>query len=112
MKTFIWNTEYEVWIANANTVEKARELLIPHVNEFFDPSLQQRIDQAERYKQQYPDPSYISPSSLYLYRDEEWWKKEIEYRRESIKREKALLFEDPHIIIEENQGMIFSHGNE
>ena len=101
MKIFIWNREYEVLAANTETVEEARELLKPKLEEFFDYKVKEIEElNIKHLGEEFPNhPGYT-------------WEKEIEYRRNAIKKEKAIIEEPPYIIIEENQAIIFDHGNE
>ena len=108
MKTFIWNMEYDVLAANAETVDEARELLRPKLDEILDPQVTEEIERADKYLKEI-DPSTLDPG---YYRDREWWDSNIKYIRNRINKEKLLLDEDPEVIIEENQANIFFHGNE
>jgi len=108
MKTFIWFREYEMLVANANSVEEARKLLKPKLDAMLDPKLQCEIEFSIRYLKN-TNPLDVDP--IY-YRDQAWWDKNIQYIKEDIENEKGLLSEDPEFIIEDNQSIIFSHYNQ
>jgi len=100
MKTFIWNREYEVVAANAETVEQARELLKPKLDEFFAYRVEEIMNDRIKHKgEQFGNYNCT-------------WEEETQYRLDSIEREKKIIDEEPHIIIKENEGIIFDHGNE
>lgn len=107
MKTFIWSTrEYEILAANANTVEEAREMLIPVLNDFLDSELEYEKKRAEFYLENYKD---ISDKQ---YKSKQWWDREIENLKLRIRKEKEIIIKEPDIIIEENSALIFDHINE
>ena len=107
MKTFIWNREYEVIAVNAETVEQARELASPKLDELLNPRLEREIENSIKYLKE-TDPAKEDPN---FYRDKDWWDSNIEYIKNSIIEDKKLIYEDPEEIIEENQAIIFSHTN-
>jgi hypothetical protein len=102
MKTFIWNREYEVLVVNAEDVDQARELLRPKLDEFFaDTEKEIEEDNIKHLGEDFP-------CSM-----KNWtWEKETKSRREYLERDKAIIYEEPEVIVEENEAVIFTHSNE
>lgn len=97
MKTFIWNTEYDVLAASSDCVESARRLLL---HEFVRKGKQQMIDEEDR--------KTIATNSLPSYvlaRAEGYLNYNLETFIEIYKRE-------PDVIIEHKQAIIYTHANE
>jgi len=98
MKTFIWNTEYDVYITSTDTLTTARSLLLKHIEKRY-------IESSEKlryHKLKYP--------YYYLYWKNRNWEDDLV----NIKNieENEILNRDPDIIIEEHQAIIFNHINE
>lgn len=108
MKTFIWNREYDVLAANAETLEHARELLKPLLDELLDPILENKIKESIEYLAE-TDPTTVATG---WYRDKDWWNKEIIYIQNDNELQKQIIFNEPDIIISENQAVIFGHYND
>ncbi len=96
MKTFIWNTEYEVFAAMAETVEQARGVI--H-DTFKKNNTALLIDEKDSYT--------LKQASIPTY---------VYYRAQSVLGNIASLLEiwgkEPDIILEANQGVIYDHANE
>lgn len=112
MKTFIWNRECEVIAVNAETIEQARELAKPKLDELLDPNLEREKKRAkERLTMKLPD--WIKEDREKEWRrDEEWWRINIEQVRDGIVEEKKILLREPDLIIEEGVAVIFEHMNQ
>lgn len=82
MKTYIWNTEYEVSVVNAETLDEAKKLLI------------------DVYKKQFVD------ACLKRGLNEKDFEENYNRRIESFKKI------DPDIILEPNTAISYEHANE
>lgn len=82
MKTYIWNTEYEVSVVNAETLDEAKKLLI------------------DVYKKQFVD------ACLKRGLNEKDFEENYNRRIESFKKV------DPDIILEPNTAISYEHANE
>jgi len=82
MKTYIWNTEYEVSVVNAETLDEAKKLLI------------------EVYRKQFVD------ACLKRGLNEKDFEENYNRRIESFKKV------DPDIILEPNTAISYEHANE
>jgi hypothetical protein len=108
MKTFIWNREYQVLAANCETVEQARLLLKPVLDAMLDPEFERDKARAAKYLAEV-DPTTVPEG---YYRDAAWWERNLKNIEKHMNEEKAILLNDPDVIIEENQAMFFDHYNE
>jgi hypothetical protein len=82
MKTYIWNTEYEVSVANAETVEEAKNLLI------------------EVYTKQFVEA--CSRRGL----------NKKDFEEDFLNRMDVFKKQDPDIILEPNTAISYDHANE
>lgn len=97
MKTFIWNTEYEVLLANAENVEDARQILF---KAFVNSSRVRLIDDKDRDKiKDNAIPSYVLSRAESIINSDVWT------LLEAFKRE-------PDTIVEMYKGIIYNHANE
>ena len=98
MSIFIWNTEYQVYIANASSIPEAKSLLLSRVEQ----RLKSSINKYVLHKSTNPD-YYKSWAN----RD---WEQEL---INSYKEEREVFADrDPDIIIKEIEALIFDHYNE
>lgn len=96
MKTFIWNTEYQVFISNAPDLKTARLRL--HY-QFTDQSIKGLIDEKDKDAKDGMIPSYVLHRAYSVINADlsdflEVWEKEPDY------------------ILEDNQAVIYDHSNE
>ncbi len=97
MKTFIWNTEYEVLLANGKNVEDARSNLFQH---FVEKTRKELIDEKDLDKiKENCLPSYVYHRACTILNSDVW------VLIECFKKE-------PDYIIEENKALIYNHANE
>lgn len=97
MKTYIWNTDQEVYVVNADSLEQAKHLLR---RQFSKDGLEELLNKKDKHLENTNNlPSYVIPRVKNI----------LSFKLESLLE---IWNAEPDYILNNNEAVIYSHVNE